>query len=179
MRKVVSGLFISLDGVTEAPYKWQFDNFDQEMEAEMAAMLAQTDTVLMGRVTYQEWASYWPTATDEPFATFINQTPKYVVSNTLDKVEWQNSTLLKGNLTEEITRLKQQPGKNITVTGSPGLVESLIQNDLLDELVLTLHPVIAGGGKRLFKEESSLKRMKLVSAKTTSTGVAILTYQPR
>jgi dihydrofolate reductase len=180
MRKVVSGLFISLDGVTEAPNEWQFDVFDQDMGEAMYAMMAATDTVLLGRVTYQEWADYWPTATtDQEFANFINQTPKYVVSTTLDKVTWQNSTLLKGNLTEEITSLKQQPGKDITVTGSPTLVHSLLQADLLDELGLMIHPVVAGHGKRLFKGDSSLKRMKLVSSKTTSTGVMLLTYQPR
>jgi dihydrofolate reductase len=179
MRKVVSGLFISLDGVTESPDKWQFDNFDQEMMNGMSAMMAQTDTILLGRVTYQEWANYWPTSEDEPFASFINQTPKYVVSTTLSKVEWQNSTLLKGNLAEEITRLKQQSGKALSVTGSPTLVQSLLQNDLLDELTLMLHPVIVGQGKRLFKEGSHLKRLKLVSSETSSTGVMILTYQPR
>lgn len=179
MRKVVSGLFISLDGVAESPEKWQFDNFDNDMMAELGGFLTEADTVLLGRVTYQDWADYWPTSTDEPFASFINNTPKYVVSTTLDKVEWQNSTLLKGNLAEEITNLKQQPGKNIGVTGSPTLVRSLLQNDLLDELTLMVHPVVAGGGKRLFKDGSDLKRLKLVRSKTTSTGVALLTYQPR
>ncbi len=179
MRKVASGLFISLDGVAESPDKWQFDNFDEDMMAEMGAMLAQADAVLLGRKTYQEWADYWPDSTDEPFASFINNTPKYVVSTTLDKVDWQNSTLIKGNLVEEITKLKQQPGKTITVTGSPTLVNSLLQNDLLDELVLTVHPVVVGQGKRLFKEGDSLKRLKLVSSRTTRTGVAVLTYQPR
>lgn len=179
MRKLFSGLFISLDGVAESPNKWQFDNFDQDMMQAMGGMIAETSTVLLGRVTYQDWASYWPTATDEPFASFINNVPKYVVSTTLDKVEWQNSTLLKGNLAEEITRLKQQPGKNISVTGSPTLVRSLLENDLLDELVLMLHPVVAGEGKRLFPAKSSLKRMKLVNSKITGTGVALLTYQPK
>lgn len=179
MRKVSAGLFISLDGVTESPDQWQFDHFDDGMMAALGEYLAATDTVLLGRVTYQEWASYWPTSTDEPFASFINNTPKFVVSTTLDTVEWQNSTLIKGNLAEAITKLKQQPGKNIGVTGSPTLVRSLLQSDLLDELTLMIHPVVAGRGKRLFKDEDDLKRLKLVDNKTTSTGVAILTYQPR
>lgn len=179
MRKVVAGLFISLDGVTESPDKWQFDNFDAEMAASMDEFIATADTVLMGRVTYQEWEPYWQTSTDEPFASFINNTPKFVVSTTLDTVEWQNSTLIKGNLAEVITKLKQQPGKNIGVTGSPTLVRSLLQSDLLDELTLMIHPVVAGRGKRLFKDEDDQKRLKLVDNKTTSTGVAILTYQPR
>jgi len=179
MRKVAAGLFISLDGVTESPEKWQFDNFDQDMMREMGVMIAETDAILLGRVTYQEWADYWPTSNDEPFASFINQTPKYVVSTTLNKVDWQNSTLLKGNVTEEITKLKQQPGQTITVTGSPTLVQSLLQSELLDELTLMVHPVVAGQGKRLFKEGSGLKRLKLVGSKTSSTGVMLLTYQPR
>jgi len=179
MRKVVSGLFISLDGVTEAPNEWQFDSFDQDLGTEMGAMIGETDTILLGRVTYQEWADYWPTSTDEPFASFINNTPKYVVSTTLDNVTWQNSTLLKGNLAEEIARLKAQPGKTITVTGSPTLVRSMLQQDLLDELTLTIHPVIVGKGKRLFEPAGDLKRLELVSHKTTRTGVAILTYRPK
>ena len=180
MKKVVSGLFISLDGVTEAPDQWQFDHFDAEMEQSMAKFINDTDTVLMGRVTYQEWAGYWPTATHEPFASFINNVPKYVVSTTLNSVEWKNSTLLKGPLVQDIQRLKQGPGsKDITVTGSPGLVYSLLQADLLDELTLTIHPVVAGKGKRLFKDNSALKRMKLTQCLTTSTGVLIATYQPR
>jgi dihydrofolate reductase len=182
MRKVVSGLFISLDGVTESPDQWQFDHFDEGMMAALGEYVAETDTVLMGRVTYQEWTGYWPTSTDEPFASFINNAPKYVVSTTLNRVEWgkwDNITLIKENLAEAITRLKQQPGKNIGVTGSPTLVQSLLQSDLLDELMLMIHPVVAGSGKRLFKDGSELKRLKLVNTNTTPTGVAILTYQPR
>ena len=179
MRKVVSGLFISLDGVTEAPNEWQFDSFDADLGAEMGAMIAATDTILMGRVTYQEWADYWPTATDEPFASFINNTPKYVVSTTLDAVDWQNSTLLGGNLAEEIARLKAQPGGQISVTGSPTLVRSLLQQDLLDELILMIHPVVAGKGKRLFAPDGDLKRLELVSHTMTGSGIAVLTYRPK
>ena len=124
------------------------------------------------------WASYWPTSDDEPFATYINTIPKYVVSTTLDTVDWQNSTLITGDLTEAITALKQQSGGNIGVSGSPTLVESLLQADLLDELVLMIHPVIVGTGKRLFTSGKALKRLKLVDAKTSSTGVLIATYQP-
>jgi dihydrofolate reductase len=177
MRKIVSGLFMALDGVVEAPNIWQ-EHFDEDMGEAMMAQLNSQDAVLLGRVTYEEWAPYWPTSTDEPFASYINNTPKYVVSNTLKSVEWSNSTLLKGNLAEELAKLKQQPGKNIGVAGSPGLVHSLLQQDLLDELILLVHPVVAGNGKRLFKDGDALKRMKLVSAKATRTGTVILTYQP-
>ena len=179
MRKVVSGLFISLDGVTEAPNEWQFDNFDAEMGAAMGAHIAAEDTILLGRVTYQEWAPYWPTSTDEPYASHINNTPKYVVSTTLDRVDWQHSTLIKGDLAGEIARLKAQPGRNIGVAGSPTLVRSLLQQDLLDELTLMIHPVVVGHGKRLFNGEGDLKRLKLVNEQTTSTGVSLLTYQPK
>src|SRR3712207_4240675 len=131
MRNVVAGLFIALDGVTESPDQWQFDHFDEDMMASMGEHIAAEDTILLGRVTYQEWAPYWPTSTDEPYASHINTTPKYVVSTTLDKVEWgtwDNVRLIKGNLAEEIARLKQQPGKNIGVSGSPTVVESLLHN---------------------------------------------------
>jgi dihydrofolate reductase len=181
MRKVIAGLFISLDGVTESPDQWQFDHFDEDMMAAMGSHIAAEDTILLGRVTYEEWAPYWPTSTDEPYASHINNTPKVVVSTTLDEVEWgqwDNATLIKGNLAEEIARLKRQPGKNIGVSGSPTLVQSLLQADLLDELTLMVHPVVAGRGKRLFKDESDLKRLKLVDSKPTRTGVMILTYQP-
>ena len=182
MRKVVAGLFISLDGVTESPDKWQFDHFDADMMTGMGAHLAAEDTILMGRVTYQEWASYWPTSNDEPYAHHINNTPKIVVSTTLDKVEWgkwDNVTLIKSHLAEEIARLKRQPGKNIGIAGSPTLVRSLLQDDLIDELTLMFHPVVVGRGKRLFKDGSDLKRLQLVYSKATSTGVMILTYHKR
>lgn len=182
MRKVVSSLFISLDGVAEAPDQWQFDVFDEDMGAAVIEPLQEQDAYLLGRVTYQEWATYWPTATDEPFASLFNNTPKYVVSTTLDKVEWgkwDKISLLKGDLAQEITRLKQQPGKTIGVGGSPTLVRSLLYNGLLDELTLMIHPVVVGKGKRLFNDGNDLKRLKLVNSKVTGSGVAILTYQPR
>lgn len=179
MRKLASGLFISLDGVVGSPDKWQFDNFDAEMGNALVEFLASEDTILLGRVTYQEWAPYWPTSNDEPYASHINNTPKFVVSTTLDNVDgWQNSTLIKGSPMKEINRLKQLPGKNIGVAGSPTLVRSLLQNDLIDELTLMIHPVVVGNGKRLFKDGSELKRLRLINSQTTSTGVAILTYRP-
>jgi len=181
MRKVVSWLFISLDGVVEAPNEWQFDVMDDDMIADITSQTDAEDAILFGRVTYQDFAPYWPTSTDEPFASHINKVPKYVVSTTLDKVEWgkwEKPTLIKGNLAKEINKLKQQPGKNIGVSGSPTLVRSLLQENLLDELKLMVHPVVVGHGKRLFTEESELKRLQLVDSKVTGTGVVILTYQP-
>ncbi len=181
MRRLIAGLFISLDGVTESPGKWQFEHFDEDMMAAMSAYIAEVDTVLLGRVTYQEWVSDWPDSADEFFAPHINNAPKYIVSTTLDSVEWgkwDNATLISGDLAEAIADLKRRPGNNIAVEGSPSLVESLLQDDLLDELTLMVHPVVAGAGKRLFRDGRALKRMRLVDSKTTVTGVSILTYQP-
>lgn len=177
MRKVVAGLFISLDGVVESPDKWQFDLFDADMGAAMAAHLAHEDTVLLGRVTYQEWAPYWPTSTDEPYASHINHVPKYVFSSTLKSVEWKNSTLVKGSAADQIAKLKGQPGRNIGVAGSPTLVRSLLEADLLDELTLMIHPVIVGKGKRLFREGGDTKRLRLAASKATASGVVLLTYR--
>ena len=182
MRKVTTGLFITLDGITEAPNIWQ-ETFDEDMGAELTAAMSQIDTILLGRVTYQEWAGYWPTATaDGEYADFINNTPKYVVSSTLNHVEWgsfDTVKLIKGDsLVQEITKLKAQPGKNIAVQGSPTLVNALLQLDLLDELQLIVHNVAAYQGKRLF-DGGQLKRMDLVSSKSTRSGVVILTYRPR
>lgn len=181
MRKVNAGLFITLDGVTESPDKWQFDYFDDDMMATLEAHIAGEDTILLGRVTYQDWTPFWPTSTDEPYASHINNTPKCVVSSTLDKVEWgtwDNISLIKSNLAAAIAQLKQRPGKNIGVAGSPTLVRSMLQADLLDELTLMIHPVVVGSGKRLFGDASELKRLKLVDSKTTKSGVAVLTFQP-
>lgn len=136
MRKVVAALFISLDGIVEAPYLWQFDVFDDDMMATMTKQLAAQDTVLLGRVTYEDWAPYWPTSTDEPFASYINNVPKYVVSTTLKTVDWRNATLVEGPVADTLARLKQQPGQMIGVAGSPTLVHSLLQAGLLDELTL-------------------------------------------
>ncbi|MBC6456548.1 dihydrofolate reductase family protein [Actinomadura sp. HBU206391] len=182
MRKVVSALFISLDGVAQSPDKWQFE-FDEEMGAVLTTALETTDTVLLGRVTYSEWAGYWPTVTsgeDVGFANWINNSPKYVASTTLDNADdWANSTLIKGDLAAAVKQLKAGEGKGISVAGSPGLVASLLDQDLLDELVLLIHPVIAGEGrKKLFADDTRLKKLQLVSARPTSSGVVIATYRP-
>jgi dihydrofolate reductase len=179
MRKLITSLFITLDGVVESPDQWSFEHFDDGMMEELQSQLDAQDTVLLGRVTYEEWAGYWPTSTDEPFATYINNAPKFVVSNTLDKVEWRNSTLIKGDVAVQINNLKQQPGKNIGTAGSPTLVDWLLRNNLVDELVLTIYPVLARKGKRLFQETSDLQRLNLISSRATSTGVVIAKYQPR
>jgi dihydrofolate reductase len=133
---------------------------------------------MLGRKTYQVWVDYWPPSTEEPFASFINSMPKYVVSTTLDKVDWDNTTLIKGDLAAQIEKLKNQPGTTIGVQGSPTLVRSLLEQGLLDELTLMVHPVVAGKGKRLFQDSSDVKRLKLADSRITDSGVAVLTYQP-
>lgn len=180
MRKIVAGLFVSLDGVMEAPGTWHFPYFNDEMGEAVQSQMAASDTMLLGRITYQEFAAFWPQQRGEevPGADHMNNTPKVVVSTTLDTVEWQNSTLLKGNLAEELTKLKQQPGKEIAITGSGTLVRSLLRGDLLDELRLLVHPIVLGSGKRLFEDGGAQKPLKLVDSRTFSTGVLSLTYQP-
>ena len=176
MRKVSATLFISLDGVAESPEQWQFeDDFDDSIIQEWLV----PDAVLLGRRTYQEWADYWPKSTEEPFASFINKAPKYVASTTLDSVDWDNTTLIKGDLSEELATLKRQPGGTIGLQGSPTLVRSLLQNDLLDELVLIVHPVLAGEGKRLFADNGDVKRLELADSRITESGIAVLTYRPK
>jgi dihydrofolate reductase len=182
MRKVVSVLFTSVDGVAEAPEQWQ-SNWDQEMAAVLARSLERADGVLLGRGTYQMWEGYWPNYSgeeDAAFANWINNSQKYVVSSTLDNVDgWQNSRLIKGDLAAEIKHLKESEGKDLSVAGSPGLVASLLDQDLLDELTLLISPVVAGGGrKKLFPDDAALKKLALVNAEPTSTGAIIATYAP-
>jgi len=130
-------------------------------------------------VTYQGFAAAWPPRTDEGgFADRINSLPKFVVSTTLAKLEWNNSRLIKGNIAEEISRLKQQPGQDILVAGSCMLVNTLMQHDLIDEYRLMVHPIVLGSGKRLFGDGSDMKVLKLVDTRTFSSGIVVLTYQP-
>jgi dihydrofolate reductase len=179
MRRVIAGLFISLDGVVEAPEKWHFPYFNEEMQRAVGSSMADADAMLLGRVTYAEWAAHWPAQGDDnPVASYMNATPKFVVSRTLDTVEWNNSTLIKGDVAQQIARLKQQPGKNIQLSGSRTLVEWLLQADLLDELRLLVHPVVVGDGKRLFTGGHGPKGLKLIDAQTFNTGVVQLIYAP-
>jgi dihydrofolate reductase len=188
MRKIVTGTFMTLDGVVEAPGSgdttlptkrgWTEPYMNEELGQFIMEQMGQSDAMLLGRVTYEGFAAFWPTmSNDDPFAARMNNATKYVVSNTLEKAEWNNTTLIRGNLVEEITKLKQQPGQNISITGSGGLIRSLLQHNLVDEINLLVFPVVLGVGKKLFGEGDT-NNFSLVSAKTTRTGVVILTYQP-
>ena len=184
--------FLSLDGVMQAPGSpdedteggfrhggWQRPYFDDVLGAAAAEGVAATDTYLFGRKTYEAMAAYWPTVSDDdPFARSLNGTPKYVASRTLRSVEWQNSTLIKGDVVEGVRRLKEKPGGNIAVLGSGELVRTLIEHDLVDEYFLALFPVVLGSGKRLFGEADQITKLSLVDSKATGTGGVLLTYRP-
>jgi dihydrofolate reductase len=181
MRKVVASELVALDGVMESPEKWSFQFHNDEMAEAQGAGMAAADAMLLGRVTYQEFASYWPhqNSADQPFTDYLNNTPKYVVSTTLERpLEWQNSTLIKGIVAEAISKLKRQPGKDIGIVGSGTLVRSLLREDLLDELRFMVHPIVMGSGERLFEDGGDQKALELVDSKTFGTGVLYLTYQP-
>lgn len=179
MRKITAGFFLSLDGVMEAPETWHFPYFNDEMGAVVGGQMAAADTMLLGRRTYDEFAAHWSTqGSDVPFADQINGTPKYVVSTTLTSADWKNSTLISENVADEVRRLKEQPGKDISVTGSATLVRFLLEEGLLDELSLLLHPIVVGRGRRLFAEEFPERKLALQSATPLSTGVVHLTYHP-
>ena len=181
MRKVIVSEFVSLDGVFEAPDQWHFPYFNDEMGQEIGAAMGQADAMLMGRVLYEEWSAFWPQQDPEenPIAARMNGIQKYVVSTTLEgPLGWNNSTLIGENVAEEISRLKQQPGKDISISGSGSLVRSLLKDGLIDELRLMVHPVVVGSGKGLFKEGGEQIALVLVDSKTFSTGVVYLTYAP-
>jgi dihydrofolate reductase len=178
MRKVVAGLFISLDGVVESPANWAYEYFNDDVWNAIGAGIAQADAVLLGRRTYLEFAELWPSQGSEvPMADFLNNMPKYVVSSTLDTLDWAGSSLLRGDLAEELATLKEQPGSNIQVPGSPTLVRSLLRDGLLDELSLMIAPIVVGAGMRLLAEMDRVP-LKLLQSSALSTGVLAVTYEP-
>jgi dihydrofolate reductase len=193
MRKVVVGTFLTLDGVMQAPGDpqedteggfthggWQMPYFDEDAAKIMDKNIAATEALLLGRKTYQIFAAYWPSApTDDAIAKKFNSIPKYVVSTTLDKAAWNNSTLIKRNVAEEVAKLKQQPGSGIiSVTGSGKLAQSLMKHNLVDQYELWIHPLVLGSGKRLFEDGVVPSNLKLVNTQKTGSGVSILTFQP-
>jgi dihydrofolate reductase len=185
VRKIVSHTIVTLDGV--AVFDAVVDSIvelrdTKEVLDDFFGQVADEDAMLLGRVTYQEWAEYWPTSTSEPFASHINSVPKFVISRSLEAAPWGihgHATVVNRNFGDAITELKQQPGGNIGVHGSPTLVDGLLQADLLDEMRLEIYPVIAGTGARLFKDGRPPRKLRLADSMTTSNGVAILTYHPQ
>ncbi len=193
MKKLVVGTFLTLDGVMQAPggaeedteggFKhggWQMPYFDADAGKIMDEVMADTAAMLLGRVTYQIFAGYWPTApADDPITGQMNSMPKYVVSRTLNGLQWNNSKLIKGDLREEITKLKERAGPGIlSVIGSGKLAQSLMREKLVDEYILWFHPLVLGSGKRLFEDGVVPSSLKLLDTKKTGSGVMILTYQP-
>ena len=185
MGRIVVSEFVSLDGVMEAPgggegYKhagWTFKiNRGEEGDKFKLDETLGTEALLLGRVTYEGFAAAWPSVKGE-FGDKFNSMPKYVVSSTLEEPTWNNSTVLKGDLVEEVSKLRQELEGDIVVHGSAQLVQWLLEHDLVDELRLMVFPVVLGAGKRLFGDTSDKKPLRLVDSKTVGDGVAILIYQ--
>jgi dihydrofolate reductase len=184
---------LTLDGVMQSNGKpepelndgfeqggWQVPYFDQDMDRLTADWIAAADAFLLGRRTYELFAKYWSQVTDpsDPRATRLNALPKYVVSTTLDRMQWNNSTLLQGDVAEEVAKLKRQPGNELQVHGSAALVRTLMKHNLVDEYRLLIHPVVLGNGKRLFADGTTPAALKLIDTKTTSRGVVAHVYRP-
>jgi len=176
VRKIVAGLFVSLDGVIEDANEWTGPWFNEEVGQAVGSMIAAQDAMLLGRVTYDGFAAHWPQQTGE-LADTMNGTAKYVVSDTLESADWQNSTLIRRDrAAAEIAELKQRPGKNIGMTGSATLVAWLLREGLLDELHLLVFPVVLGSGQRLFATPGDKLPLRLIDSATFQTGVVHLTY---
>jgi dihydrofolate reductase len=186
MGRIVVTEFVSLDGVMEDPggaetfkhggWSFEFGRGDEGDKFKLDETLS-SEALLLGRTTYEGFAEAWPTREGE-FADKFNNMPKYVVSSTLEEPEWNNTTVLKGDLAEEVAKLRQEQAGDIVVHGSARLVQTLIEDGLVDELRLMVFPVLLGSGKRLFGETLDKKRLQLVDSKVVGDGVAILIYEP-
>jgi dihydrofolate reductase len=182
-RTVVAHMIVTLDGVAQfgAVQGAIMELIDEQVAGEAASKIAEEDAMILGRKTYEEWVHFWPDSEIEPFASHINTVPKYVVSRTLKSVSWPTkgeAHLLSGDLREGILALKNQPGRNIGVHGSPTLVGSLIKANVLDRLRLAVFPVVAGRGARLFEDGFPPERFQLVDSLMSKNGVAVMTYKP-
>jgi dihydrofolate reductase len=190
--KLIVGTFLSLDGVMQAPGGpdedreggfdlggWLVPYADEDMGKFMVESITATDAFLLGRKTYEIFAAHWPLVTDEndSIATSLNSKPKYVASQTMDHVDWNNSTLLKGDIAQAVAELKRQPGGDLQVQGSGELAQTLMRHNLVDEYRLLVYPVVLGKGKRLFRDGNIPAALRLVDTQTTGTGVTVHTYQ--
>jgi dihydrofolate reductase len=183
MKKIIAGLFISLDGVVEAPNEWHFPYFNDEMGAAVAATLGPADTILFGRKTYDSFAGAWPEreaagGEDAPFAKALGDARKIVASSQKLEFTWRNSEQLEGDLVEVVTALKNEPGGNIALSGSVSVVRQLLAAGLLDELHLLVHPIAVRKGMRLFDDGDTPIPLRLISAESFKTGVLNLVYGP-
>jgi dihydrofolate reductase len=194
MRKVIVNEFLSLDGVAQAPGAadedttggfehggWHMRYFDDLSQKWVLEGLTQAGGFLLGRRTYEIFAAYWPHAPEEEqvVARPLNTLPKYVASTTLtEPLEWQNSTLLQGDVEQAVTALKREDGADLHVIGSTNLVQTLIEHDLVDEFRVMIDPVTLGGGKRIFREDGALRPLRLVDGQVTTTGAFLATYAP-
>jgi dihydrofolate reductase len=183
MRKITAGLFISLDGVVEAPDQWHFPYFNEEMGAAVDATLGTADIMLFGRNTYDSFAGAWPEreaagGEDADFAKKLGDARKIVVSNQKLEFNWRNSEQLEGDLVEAVTALKNEPGGTIALSGSVSVVRQLLAAGLLDELHLSVHPIAVRKGMRLFDERETPIPLRLISSETFETGVLNLIYEP-
>lgn len=177
MRKLMVAEFIALDGVVEAPERWHFSYVDQQMDEAMWRVSAEADTMLLGRVTYESFAGAFANAPDDnPVAAKMNRPAKVVVTRSLTELAWRNSTILEGDVVDAVTALKEQAGGGIIVTGSTTLVRTLLRAGLVDELHLFVHPIVVGGGQRLFEHGVEL-RLKLAGHEAFGGGIVHLTYQ--
>ncbi len=190
MRKLVTVTFVTLDGIMQAPggpgeddsgdFKfggWSVNYWDDLMAQDMGETFAKRPELLLGRKTYEIFAAYWPNAKDEPGADNLNNAKKYVASRTLEEVDWHNSTLIKGDVVKEITRLKGLDGPELQVHGSSNLIQTLLKHNLIDELRLWIFPVVVGNGKQFFGVGTTPSGFKLLDSKTSSTGVILATYE--
>ena len=177
-RRIVANYFVSLDGVVESPDKWHFSYFDDEMGAAVGAGFERSDALLMGGTLYREWAEYWPAHAEDDFGPVMNGMTKYVVSRTLDRADWANTTLIRGDVAARIREIKAQPGKDIAMSGSATLARWLLAEGLLDELNLLVHPVVVGTGGRLFPDGTPKQPLELASSTAFGSGVLHLVYRP-
>ena len=179
MRKIVATEYVTLDGVMDEPGLWSGPFFNDEAIKFKYDELFASDALLLGRVTYEGFAKAWPTMEGTgDFGERMNSMPKYVVSTTLQNPEWTNSHDISANVVEEISKLKEEPGQDLLLEGSGKLLQTLMEHDLVDEYRLMLHPIVLGGGKKLFENENQTKTLKLVEAKPFTSSIVVLTYHP-
>jgi dihydrofolate reductase len=174
MRKIIESTLVSLDGVFESPHVWATEYFDHEAEKYALDLLLTSAAMLMGRKTYEFFAAAFPHQKDD-YGHRINEMQKYVFSNSLNKADWSHSSIVAGDVATEAAKLKQQDGKGLVIYGHGLLARTLLEQGLLDELKLWIHPLFVARGERLFREGRKLK-MNLVATKTFETGVVVLTY---